>query len=648
MASASPFPSLAAFLQQELYPAFPPGHRMELKEFAASTPILSSTPAKYTMSREQWMNRGYQQFALFRDLQRDKGLTDMEILVMRGYKSEVCSIALHHDVVVKSLELFCNKEQYDKWVPLAKDLRLIGSYAQTELGCGSDVRSLKTIATFDEARQEFVLNTPTPEALKWWIGVLSKSCTHAVVFARLILKGKDLGPHPFFVQVRDMGTHQPLPGVSIGDIGPKFGFAGMDNGYMGFKDFRVPHISMLARFSAVTPAGEYEFLNPEAGKLLFVAMLSTRTFIVRVAWHQLARGVTVALKYSHFRTQFKTVTENPTAERRLIDYQMQQRKLIPLLCSSYAMIIGGQALNRLFETLVKQLENDDASLLSEVHVLACACKSFYTWTTAEGLEVCRQSCGGHGFSSYSGLPAMYVNYLPNCTFEGDNSLLCFQVARFLVKTLRSLKKEQQVSPRFAFLAQDGERIEKLQVESFPHQVEGLRSIVRYYAKELLRKEEAAMGKKVTKKDAWNRILEIASIPAAKTLCWLFTLEEFGAAVSRATTPDSKTALDRLRTVFGLGHLYAQRAVLLRTGWLTPSQSDALAAKYDEKLKEMKAFSEAYADAFSFTEAELNSALISSDGKVYEKLLKWVQEYNPVTEKQPFPGVIKYLKPLAKL
>ncbi len=39
--------------------------------------------------------------------------------------------------------------------------------------------------------------------------------------ARLILGGKDHGPHAFVVQLRDSETHHPLRGVTLGDIGPK-------------------------------------------------------------------------------------------------------------------------------------------------------------------------------------------------------------------------------------------------------------------------------------------------------------------------------------------------------------------------------------------------------------------------------------------
>lgn len=41
-----------------------------------------------------------------------------------------------------------------------------------------------------------------------------------------------LARHPFIVQIRDFKTHEPLDGIIVGDIGPKYGYAPMDNGYM--------------------------------------------------------------------------------------------------------------------------------------------------------------------------------------------------------------------------------------------------------------------------------------------------------------------------------------------------------------------------------------------------------------------------------
>lgn len=94
---------------------------------------------------------------------------------------------------------------------------------------------IETTATFDPASDEFVIQTPSVRATKWWIGGAAESATHwyymmrkfdcyvfSVLFAQLIVGGKGYGVKPFVVQMRDVETFAPLQGVMIGDCGAKF------------------------------------------------------------------------------------------------------------------------------------------------------------------------------------------------------------------------------------------------------------------------------------------------------------------------------------------------------------------------------------------------------------------------------------------
>jgi len=106
-----------------------------------------------------------------------------------------------------------------KYGPLIASRGIFGCYLQTELGHGTNVGKLETTATYIPETKEFEIHSPTITSTKWWIGALGKTATHGVVQAKLIIGGKDFGPHLFFVQLRSLEDHKPLPGIVIGDIG---------------------------------------------------------------------------------------------------------------------------------------------------------------------------------------------------------------------------------------------------------------------------------------------------------------------------------------------------------------------------------------------------------------------------------------------
>ena len=93
----------------------------------------------------------------------------------------------------------CSDEQKAKWLPLATNAKILGAYAQTELGHGSDIAGLETTATFDQDKDEFVIHTPNIKATKWWPGDISHHSTHCVIFAKMIIDGSAFGVLPFIV-----------------------------------------------------------------------------------------------------------------------------------------------------------------------------------------------------------------------------------------------------------------------------------------------------------------------------------------------------------------------------------------------------------------------------------------------------------------
>lgn len=104
---------------------------------------------------------------------------------------------------------------------------------------------IETTATFDREKDEFVINTPSITATKWWPGELSVCATHAVLCAKLIIDGDDYGVQFFVIQIRKPQTYEVVEGIEVGDMGTKLGFNSKDNGFIRFKDYRIPRENLV-------------------------------------------------------------------------------------------------------------------------------------------------------------------------------------------------------------------------------------------------------------------------------------------------------------------------------------------------------------------------------------------------------------------
>ena len=102
-------------------------------------------------------------------------------------------MSLHMLMFTKSVAQLGSEEQARHYLPLINNWKIIGCYAQTELGHGSNVAGLETTATLDIEEDQFVIHTPTIKAAKFWPGNLGVQATHAVVFARCISLECDYG-----------------------------------------------------------------------------------------------------------------------------------------------------------------------------------------------------------------------------------------------------------------------------------------------------------------------------------------------------------------------------------------------------------------------------------------------------------------------
>lgn len=311
------------------------------------------------------------------------------------------------------------------------NLDLLGCFAMTETGHGSDVQSLETTATYDVDAQEFVIDSATASARKDYIGGAAQTATVAAVFAQLITAGRSHGVHCFLVPIRD-GDGNDLPGVTTSDNHYKGGLPGVDNGRIVFDHVRIPRENLLNKYGDVEPDGSYHSPIDSEGRRFFT-MLGTlvrgRVTVGGSAGAAARVALDIATRYALQRRQFSA----PGDEREVLimDYLVHQRRLLPLIARSYALQFAQNELVARCHDL-QTADTPDAEDQRELEARAAGLKAANTWHASRAIQEAREACGGAGYMAENRLIALRADTDVFTTFEGDNHVLLQLVAKQLL------------------------------------------------------------------------------------------------------------------------------------------------------------------------------------------------------------------------
>ncbi|XP_034425459.1 peroxisomal acyl-coenzyme A oxidase 1 isoform X2 [Hippoglossus hippoglossus] len=625
--------------------------RREIESLVLSDPDFKEEDPNF-LSRSERYDQAVRKSAQMILKLREYGIADPEEIycyknIFKGNHQE--ALGLHFAMFLPTLYNQCDPQQSRKWLPLAESFQVMGTYAQTEMGHGTHLRGLETTATYDPATQEFVLNSPTISSIKWWPGGLGKTSNHAIVLAQLHTQGKGRGLHAFIVPIRDMSTHVPLPGIVVGDIGPKFGFSEVDNGFLKLENVRIPRENMLMKYAKVEPDGTY--VKPPSAKLTYGTMVFIRSMIVGLSAKTLAKSCTIAIRYSVVRHQSEIRAGEP--EPQILDFQTQQYKLFPLLAMAYAFTFVGQYMNATYQRISGDISQGDFSELPELHALSAGLKAFTTWATNSAIEVCRMSCGGHGYSRSSALPDIYVDFTPTCTYEGENTVMMLQTARYLLKSYRQAKDGQQLSGIVSYLSEsDHRRVQPQPVAARPTVVDinDLSSLVEVYKLraailvELAAKSiQQELQNRKCQEDAWNNS-SIDLVRASDAHCHYVVVKLFTDKLGEICDTAIHSVLSTLALLYALNGIKLNSGDFLQAGLLSGPQVLQISGRIKELLSQLRPNAVVLVDAFDFSDKLLNSVLGRYDGNVYENLFEWARR-SPLNATEVHESFHKYLKPL---
>lgn len=568
---------------------------------------------------------------------------------------------LHITMFTTCVEALADDEQRRWWVGACKDFRILGTYAQTELGHGSNVAGLETTADLDFATDEWVLNTPTLESTKWWPGGLAKSATHCVLMARTRIRGQDVGVHGFMLPVRDGNTHESLKGVQLLDIGSKLGYNGMDNGGLQLHGVRIPRRYLLSRYVSVDREGNFKKSKDQ--KMLYATMTYTRKTITSGAGFALARAAVIATRYSAVRRQFAANMEDLESRRggvvesQVLDYSTQLYAVLPMLATATAFHLTGRWLDRFYTEFNKEIEGGDLSRLSEMHVVTSATKAHFTHVVSEGIEVCRRACGGHGYLLAAGLPLHYTSYVPQATYEGDFVVLSIQTGRAILRMIQAKmmgSKEETPTPHntMRYIWDFDPRSIMSHKPTPPNWSDKNWQLDAYKRRACVVMYMTAKKFQDALQSGMDMLAALDSVKIEMTRMTVahshvIALTQFVSAVEdarRAGETNCLSVLDAQRSLYALYWMEKDYGQFITCGAVPASADlpDALMVNIKKLLASLRREAVALADAWAFPDYLLNSALGRWDGNVYEAIYNSCLD-DPNNKTDVHPGYYRHIQ-----
>lgn len=555
-----------------------------------------------------------------------------------GDLSVLVKVGVHFGLFGGAILHLGSQEHHDAYLADLVTADVLGCFAMTESGHGSNVQALGTTATYDADAGEFVITTPDQASRKDYIGNAARHADMAVVFAQLEIGGESEGVHAFVVPIRD-ARGNPLPGVTIEDDGPKLGLNGVDNGRLSFDAVQVPRANLLNRYADVSEDGTYSSPIDNRGRRFFT-MLGTlvqgRVCVGGAGINAAKVALTIAVKYALFRRQFG---EPGGGEELLLDYGMHQRRLFPLLARTYALHFAQEVLAlELHEVFSSEEVVGDVDAERRRRALesrAAGTKALGTWHATRTIQECREACGGAGYLSVNRFAALKADTDVFTTFEGDNHVLMQLVAKGLLTDYASSFEDLDQLGMVRFVA--GLAVETVVERTAAHKLlERIKDVLPggddewdqesglldpNYQLAMLRWREEHMLSGVARRlkrgmasdqDAVQVFSQSQDhvIGAARAHVERLVLEAFVDKVAAQPAGDNRVALGLLCDLFALSAIEADRGWFMEHGRLSSQRAKAITREVGSLCRLVRPLAEDLVDAFGVPPEMLHAELLT--------------------------------------
>ncbi|KAK0407614.1 hypothetical protein QR680_003492 [Steinernema hermaphroditum] len=502
--------------------------------------------------------------------------------------------------------------------------KIVGCLCLTELSHGSNTKSFQTEVTYENG--ELVFNTPNMESIKCWSANLATSATHALVFGQLIVNRVCHGLHAFVIQVRNLHTMEPLPGITIGSVGEIVGsWNGVSTGWMEFRNFRTSVNAMLDRNCNISSDGTYtsKFKNPNLQHAAVLGALAfNRIAVIMKGAIACELAAVIAIRYSMVhgtRRQF-----GPNQHEEILLPPARTHRMFPILASAYVIAMFHRKLNDHFNNYTMRVVQGEqtkilAELAKEIHVLSTVCKAVSTWMGNRALSEARLACSEHGFLKSSRLNDLRDDMDPSQTYEGDNYLIVQQAAYYLMDMAR---KESPDSPlgSVQFLKQ--------KIDNFSGFTEDVLTaykwLIHYLAREGIRCVQSSVQAGKSPFYARNNA-QMYYIQPLATAFAEYTMLNWNIETSAQAPDDLQDVLRKICTIFALTNLEKYLSFLYIGGYCVgPEFGRTIQAELFNKEDELSGDAISLCDVIAPNDFLLHSILGSSDGRVSERVFREFQ------------------------